>query len=83
MIEIEMTAALSPEVAAILTRHGCQMLETILRFPEGTQRKAVYPRTYDERHQFTLPDGYVCMVQHLRLSGLYILFYTPEPEQAL
>ncbi len=82
MIEIEMTAALSPEVAAILARHGCQVLETILRFPEGTQRKAVYPRTYDERHRLTLPDGYVCIAQHLRLSGLYILFYTPEPEQS-
>ncbi|MBA2287382.1 MAG: hypothetical protein H0W02_18070 [Ktedonobacteraceae bacterium] len=79
MIEIEMTAALSPEVAAILARHGCQVLETRLLFPEGTRRKEVYPRTYDERHLITLPDGYVCMVQHLRLSGLYILFYTPEP----
>ncbi|MEO6892188.1 MAG: hypothetical protein ABI324_24650 [Ktedonobacteraceae bacterium] len=45
MIEIEMTAALSPDVAAILARHGCRMLETRLLFPEGTQRKAVYPRT--------------------------------------
>ncbi|MEO6892170.1 MAG: hypothetical protein ABI324_24560 [Ktedonobacteraceae bacterium] len=82
MIEIEMTAALSPEVAAILARHGCQVLETRLVFPDGTQRKQAYPRTYDERHLLTLPDGYVCMVQHLRLSGLSTLFYTPEPEQA-
>ncbi|MBA2679307.1 MAG: hypothetical protein H0U76_13035 [Ktedonobacteraceae bacterium] len=82
MIEIEMTAALTPEVTAILARHGCQVLETRLLFPEGTQRKQVFPRTYDERHLLTLPDGYVCMVQYLRLSGQCILFYTPEPEQA-
>ncbi|MDQ2715729.1 MAG: hypothetical protein M3Z08_12545 [Chloroflexota bacterium] len=82
MIEIEMTAALSPEVAAILARHGCQVLETRLVFPDGIQRKPAYPRTYDERPLLTLPDGYVCLVQHLRLSGQCILFYIPEPEQA-
>jgi hypothetical protein len=80
MIEIEMPEKLTPDVAAILVRHGCEVVETKLFFPEGTRSKAVFPRTYDERHLLTLPDGYVCMVQHMRLSGQCILFYTPEPE---
>ena len=53
---------LIPGAQEILLQHGCVMHdkgyeETLVTFPEGTQRQEIWPRTMSERYRILLPDG--------------------------
>ena len=50
------------EAREILLQHRCMLHdkaheETLINFPEGTQRQMIWPTTISERYRIVLPDG--------------------------
>ncbi len=48
--------------------------ETLITFPEGTQRQEIWPRTISERYSILLPDGQELRQVFDRFQGISQLF---------
>ena len=77
-----------PEIVeAWLKEHHCHVKPRAdggfnVFFPAGTMKVEIFPRTQQERHEITLPDGARCREQSLRgmVEGKSLLFPLKEKE---
>ena len=61
-----------------MREHGCVIVEDgehcVVTFPEGTMRREVFPRLYNERYIITLPDGFQMREVYERCQEYSLLF---------
>jgi hypothetical protein len=72
------TPPMIEEAKKVLREHGCVIVEDgehcVVTFPEGTMRREVLPRLYNERYMITLPDGFQVREMYDRCQE-YSLFF--------
>jgi len=72
------TAPIIDEVKKVMREHGCVVVEDgehcAVIFPEGTMRREIFPRLYNERYSITLPDGFQMREMYDRCRELSLLF---------
>lgn len=71
-----------PEAKDALIQAGCKVKEyltySIVKFPTGTTRVEIRPRTFQTRYKLTLPDGRVIMERYCRYKEKSLLFLPVE-----